>query len=216
MAFQGELGGFARNPKDVDGDFCAYNYCLAESYLIAMGSEDWDALGDIDTDLVNDVAYWLNYDGKIGENIKNIIEKIPKGLIMTDKDRTFVEAIVAEHKVSLALTFILNGNHDARLYLTSMIYGNGDIVDGNLLNYVHSSPEYCTAKKYTEFLNNIFEEIENHYININNLREQGLFLVRIKPFIQGIRFPKDYKENTELVQLGKFETFGWQKKLNGI
>lgn len=209
MAFGGELGGFAEDPKVIDGDFCAYNYCLAEEYLIAMGSEDWDALGDIDADLVNNVAYWLNYDGKIGEDRKNIIEKIPKGLIMTYNNRTFVDAILAERKADLALTFILNGNHDSRLYLTVMLFNNKNINEG-LLNCIHR--DCYTAEKYTEFLNSVFSVIEDYYSTLDDLEEQVLFLMKVKPFIQGIKFPRDYKENIELAQLGKFETFGWQKQ----
>lgn len=209
MAFVGELGGFAENSKVIDGDFVAYNFCLAEEYLIAMGSEDWDALGDMDTYLINNVAFWLNYDGKIGEDRKNIIEKIPKGLIMTDKDRTFVDAIVAERKVGLAETFILNGNHDVRLYLTIMLFGDDVIYEG-LLNYIHRN---CwNVERYIKFLSDVFTCIESYFSNIDDLREQGLFLMKIKPFIKGIKFPSDYRDNAQLVQMSKFENFEWQKK----
>lgn len=209
--FAGELGGFARSPKEIDGDFEAYNFCLAESYLIAMGGEDWDALGDIDTDLIDDVAYWLNYDGKIGEDRKNIIEKIPMGLIMTDNDRTFVDAIVAERKVKLARTFILNGSRDPRLYLTAMLYDTNDIVDDSLLNLVHK--KCYDSITYTTFLNSVFEEIEGLYISFNEMSQQKMFLMKVKPFIEQIRFPEGYQNNPELIRLAQFDSFSWQKRM---
>lgn len=213
MAFAGELGGFAESPKVIDGDFCAYNFCLAEEYLIAMSSEDWDSLGDIGADLINNVAYWLNYDGKIGEDRKKIIEKIPMGLIITDNNRTFVDAIVAERKANLALEFIANGNRDPRLYLTVMLFDDENINEG-LLNYIHN--DCYSAEKYVQNLNNIFLEIESYFLTIEKLNEQVSFLKKIKPFINGIRIPCDYKDNVELVQISKFETFGWQKQIKRI
>ena len=73
-----ELGGFAEGPEVVDGNWEAFNFCLAECYLQAMGEEDWEALGHMDEDLVNDIARWLNYDGVIGKDRINIIKNIPK------------------------------------------------------------------------------------------------------------------------------------------
>ena len=106
-----ELGGFAESPEVIDGDWEAFNFCLAECYLQAMGEENWEALGYMDEELVNDIARWLNYDGEIGKDRIDIIKNIPKGLIQTSKNRTFIDAIVAEHKAPLAQTFIYNGNH---------------------------------------------------------------------------------------------------------
>lgn len=81
-----ELGGFAESPRVVDGNWQAFNFCLAEDYLSAMGEEDWGALGYMDKDLVNDIARWLNYDGQIGKDRIDIIKNIPKVLIQTSKN----------------------------------------------------------------------------------------------------------------------------------
>ena len=40
-----ELGGFAENPRVIDGDqrdFEAYNFCLAENYYHAFLEEDFE------------------------------------------------------------------------------------------------------------------------------------------------------------------------------
>ena len=213
-----ELGGFAEGPDVVDGNWEAFNFCLAECYLQAMGEEDWEALGYMDTDLVNDIARWLNYDGEIGKDRIDIIKNIPKGLIQTSKNRTFVDAIVAEHKAPLAQTFIYNGNHDVRLYLTAIIYGELNVVqtDTNLLNHIHDSFECNNAEDYSKFINQIFEGIEQHYLDINNIKEQQEFLKQIKEFIKEIRIPVGYKDNKELIEIVKLESFNWQKSLKKL
>lgn len=217
-----KLGGFAESPEVVDGNWEAFNFCLAEDYLQAMGEEDWEALGYMDTGLVNDIARWLNYDGEIGKNRIDIIKNIPKGLIKTSKNRTFVDAIVAEHNAPLAQTFIYNGNHDVRLYLTAIIYGNFKVVDDwygtdtNLLNHIHDSLECHNAEDYSKFISKVFEGFEKHYLGIDDIKGQQEFLKYIKEFVKEIRFPARYKDNKELIELAKLESFGWQKSLKGL
>lgn len=213
-----ELGGFAERPEVVDGDWKAFNFCLAECYLQAMGEEDWEALGYMDNDLVNDIARWLNYDDEIGKDRIDIIKNIPKGLIQTSKNRTFIDAIVAEHKAPLAQTFIYNGNHDVRLYLTVMIYGNEKNfdwhgVDVNLLNHIHSSFECNNAEEYEKFINQIFTGIEQYYLSISDIQEQQEFLKQIKIFIKQIKIPKRYKDDKKIIQIAKLDSYNWQKNL---
>ena len=66
-----ELGGFAESPRVLGGDerdYEAYNYCLAENYYHTFLDEDFEALGEIDSYLVEDIIFWLNYNGKIGKD----------------------------------------------------------------------------------------------------------------------------------------------------
>lgn len=216
-----ELGGFAESPEVIDGDWEAFNFCLAECYLQAMGEENWEALGYMDEELVNDIARWLNYDGEIGKDRIDIIKNIPKGLIQTSKNRTFIDAIVAEHKAPLAQTFIYNGHHDVRLYLTAIIYGNFKIADDwygtdtNLLNHIHGF-ECNNAENYSKFISQIFEGIEQHFLGINDIKEQQKFLKYIKEFIKAIRIPVEYKDNKELMEIARLESFSWQKSLKKL
>lgn len=217
-----ELGGFAEGPEVVDGDWKSFNFCLAECYLQAMGEEDWEALGYMEKELVNDIARWLNYDDEIGKGRIDVIKNIPKGLIKTSKNRTFIDAIVAEHKAPLAQTFIYNGNHDVRLYLTAIIYGNFKVAgdwygtDTNLLNYIHDSFECNNAEDYSKFISRIFAGIEQYYLGINDMKEQQSFLKYIKGFLKAIRFPVEYKNNKELMEITKLESFSWQKSLKKL
>ena len=105
-----ELGGFAENEDAIDGtkeDFYAFNYCLANDYYVAIVSEDFESIvGDtdkylIDIDLIDDICKWLNYDGEIGKDIEDDIEKIKDGTIITCNNRTFYEACKKQGLTSL-------------------------------------------------------------------------------------------------------------------
>lgn len=190
-----ELGGFAEAPSDIGGsqrDFEAYNFCLAEEYLGAILDEDWDALGNLDSYIIETIAYWLNYDDEIGKDIVDKIENIQSGLIITKNNRTFVDAIVACHKGNLAETFIGNGNHDVRLYLTAMFYGED--MQETLLNSIQNDFIHSNAKDFANFFNNIFVGIEEKYNALLKTDERINFLKKIKPFIIAITFPNEYRE----------------------
>lgn len=96
-----ELGGFAESPDAIDGteeEFNAFNYCLAEDYYDAVLGEDFEGLGEVLNDglawcdLMHTVCDWLNYDGVIGESLKDNFTKLCDGTITTCKHRTFIEA----------------------------------------------------------------------------------------------------------------------------
>jgi len=113
-----ELDGFAIIPEDIDGteeELIAYNYCLAMDYYDAIKREDFDSIGNIESWIITEICYWLNYDGKIGKNIEEEIELISSGKILTDNGRTLADAIVAEQKDYLAGAFINVYDPDPRL-----------------------------------------------------------------------------------------------------
>ena len=96
-----ELGGFAESPDVIDGDeddFNAFNYCLACEYYNAVLGEDFESLGSALNDertwedTMSTVISWLNYDGEIGKDIEDNLDKIYDGSIITYKNRTFIEA----------------------------------------------------------------------------------------------------------------------------
>ncbi len=87
-----ELGGFAEDPDVIDGtqeEFNAFNWCLACDYYDAILGEDFEALGEelnhLGTwiDLIDNVCNWLNYDGEIGKDIKDDLNKLLDGTIIT-------------------------------------------------------------------------------------------------------------------------------------
>ena len=79
-------------------EFNAYNWCLACEYYNAIIGEDFASLGEclnnlrIWKDFIGDVCNWLNYDGEIGKDIEDDLEKLRDGTIITCNDRTFIQA----------------------------------------------------------------------------------------------------------------------------
>lgn len=95
-----ELGGFAQNPEDIDGteeDLRIFNHCLAYDYYAAVVGEDFDSLGECLNDgsawrdLMNEVTFWL-LDAETDVDIKDNLNNLYYGTIITYKNRTFIEA----------------------------------------------------------------------------------------------------------------------------
>lgn len=189
MAF--ELGGFAENESVIDGDFNAFNFCLATDYLGAFIEEDFVSLGEMNNNLIDDIVYWLNYDGEIGKNDVVNINGIDKGSLITKNNRTFIQCIVDEHQADMAETYIMRGVKDPKLYLTCILYGDFCLYK-DILNYIHG---FVTDKEeYTKFLTNIFSMLEEGYLNIESSRQKIQFLERVKLYIDSIQYPKEYGE----------------------
>ena len=134
-----DLGGFAQYLDDIDGteeEFNAFNFCLAEEYFNAMCEEDFELIGEVDTSLIINIMHWLNYDGIINKNIEEEIKKIETGLFLTNKNRTFIEAIVENKNPYLADAYISLGNNDPRLYVIVILY-NEYYTKSTVLNYIN-------------------------------------------------------------------------------
>lgn len=187
MAF--ELGGFAEDETVIDGDFNAFNFCLATNYLYAFIDEDFEALGEVSNDLIDKIIDWLNYDGEIGKNDIDKIEGIANGTIITCNNRTFIQCIIDEHQVDMAETYILRGVKNPELYLTCILYGNMDLFE-SILNEIHY---FIDSKyEYMVFLKRIFNGLDDEYKKISSKEDEYEFLNKIKIIINNIRYPKDY------------------------
>lgn len=185
-----ELGEFAEFEKDIDGDFNAFNYCLAEEYLYAIAEEEFSSLGEMSNDLIDKIVYWLNYNGEIGKNNLDNIKGIDNGSIITIKNRTFIEAIADYHQYQIAEVYILRGISDVKLFLTHLIYAPIDEIDGYCLNGAYIFPN--DREKYVEFLNNVFNGLDQYFIKIKDNETQKQFLDRIKTIANSIYYPKEY------------------------
>ncbi len=205
-----ELGGFAENPRVLGGDerdYEAYNYCLAENYYHAFLDEDFEALGDIDSYLVEDIIFWLNYNGKIGKDKENEYKKIRDGSLITCRNRTFIDAICANRNHHMAYTYISMGNHDPRLYTTCLVYGDDDVE--NVLNLIHSSFEYRTGELYKKFINEIFLLVDQEFVGIREDRRKNV-LLHLKESLQVTRVPNNYDVSIDL------NTYTWSKELKKL
>ena len=206
-----ELGGFAEVPADIDGteeDLNAFNYCLAEDYLSAIYTENFDDVGDVGLDTIESVVHWLNYDGEINVAIADEIEKIPKGQYITIKNRTLEAAVIEKEHVPLAEVFIYNGNLNPKLFLIVMEKGDPPLEEESKLINVGLSGQ--STEGFVDFLKSIFEEIEERYKSLTSLSEKKVFLEQIKPYIKGIRIPKKHAEDERVKEFIKMRSYSWQ------
>ena len=106
-----ELGGFAETPEAIDGteeDLEIFNYWLAYDYYGAVVSEDFEALGDDLNDgyawdsVMNGVLFWLNDTERTEKFIRDELDSMCNGTIMTFNKRTFIEACEEHGWIELA------------------------------------------------------------------------------------------------------------------
>jgi len=206
-----ELGGFAENPDVLDGTeetFHAFNFCLAQSYLWAIGDEDFELIGDVTPDLIRDVAHWLNYDGEIGRNNEQTIEKMLNGTLITSKNRTFKEAIIAEKDAKLAYVWLrLDCQNDIDLIVCRILNVN-DIEDYDSYYYSDSSIFSCYSReKLIEVLKDIISKIKDIYEKENDENNKKNILSSLKVFLQEFK----YSESLGKIYLDDFDKDGFIK-----
>lgn len=173
-----ELGGFAEEPTDVDGDYESFNFCLAEDYASSMVREDFESLGYIDYSLIDNITYWLNYDSKIGAKDADFISKIPSGEFVTSFGRTFGDAVSDRRLGEFAVKLIYNGNKNPRVYFTAIAYSN---VNFNVLNEIF---EYISnPQEYVQFVNELMQIINQEYTR-KEKAEKTEFIEQIKKYLR--------------------------------
>jgi len=199
-----ELGGFAEDESVVDGDFNDFNFCLAKEYESAIIEEDFKSLGDFDNYTLDNIVYWLNYDGKIGRDNIHSINGINDGSIITINDRSFIDAIFECKKPQIAEIYINRGIIDPKLYLTCILYGDEEI-SKTILNSVHFSI-VRDKEAYIKFIKEVFNELQEQFSRIE-VDKQLIFLSRVKKAIENIRYPREYGNVDAII------SYKWQKQL---
>lgn len=211
-----ELGGFAEAPEAIDAtqeEFEAFNYCLACDYLAAMVAEDFELLGEMGFDTIESVTYWLNYDGEIGESIKDQIAAIPQGNLVTINNRPLYEAAIENNDFNLVTIFLYNGNHDVRLFLTMITETPlTEYREISILNVIFRDSDVDLSNCIT-FFNSLFSMLEEKYVLLETPEEKAKFLRKIKPYIASIRIPSEFKNDIRMTQIAKMNKYSWQKAL---
>lgn len=207
-----ELGGFAENPDVLDGTeetYNAFNFCLAQSYLWAIGDEDFELIGDVTPDLIRDVAQWLNYDGEIGRNNEQTIKKMLNGTLITIKNRTFKEAIIAKKDAKLAYVWLrLDCRNDIDLIVCHILNVN-DIEDYDSYYYSDSSIFSCYSReKLIEVLKDIISKIKDIYEKENDENTKKNILSSLKVFLQEFK----YSESLGKIYLDDYDKYGFIKE----
>lgn len=192
------LGGFAEDPKDIDGnqrDFEAFNFCLAEEYFYALKAEDFDVVGEISYDLMENITHWLNYDGDINKNHVDEIKLLRTGKITTSNERTLMDAVIETHNANLAEIFILNGNDDPKLYATVILYDKYENDYYSILNaWWNNNPEK-DIRSFYEFLSSLFTYLESLFTSLNDDEDKEVFLRHVNHSIKIAKIPNCFDSN---------------------
>lgn len=190
-----ELGGFAENQDALDGQesFKSFNYCIAQQYLDAILAEDFILLGNLSNNVIEDVAFWLNYDGRLNNDKENIIEKLLNATLITKKNRTFKDAIIENRQAKSAYVWLnLGCKNDIDLMVCHILNIN-DIEEYNKCFYTNSSLFQCNTKKeLTDGLKEIISKIKNIYDNETNDNNKVNILNSLKSFLQKFRYDSSY------------------------
>ena len=207
-----EIGGFALDEYAVDGDWESFNYCVAENYYDAMLGEEFDFLGYGSRSFIENIMYWLNYDGEIGKDREEEIERLRTGLFMTFRNRTFVDAIVEKRNVSFAETYIQFGSMDVRLFEICLFGVEIDFIDGEelyngtILNVINN---FCKDKKdYIEFLSKFFALLDCQYNKLENESDRIEFLSVVRRNIVKFKY-----SCSEKIGLSEICSEGFSRKL---
>ena len=151
-----DLGGFAESPEVLEEGTEeaqeAFNYCLASDYMAAIYSEDFESLGAMDNYLLNNILMWYEIGG--GSLDSDEEDRIRTGQVVTIKNRSLIEAVLEDRNDYWARTFIINGNHDPRLYALCV---TEDEYRGIL-----NSDSKMNRLEYLQFLRDIFNIVEVH------------------------------------------------------
>ena len=152
-----DLGGFAESPEVLEEGTEeaqeAFNYCLASDYMTAIYSEDFESLGAMDNYLLNNILMWYEIGG--GSLDSDEEDRIRTGQVVTIKNRSLIEAVLEDRNDYWARTFIINGNHDPRLYALCV---TEDEYRGIL-----NSDSKMNRLEYLQFLRDIFNIVEESY-----------------------------------------------------
>lgn len=185
-----ELCGFAENEKVIDGtydEYLAFNHCLASDYVSAIYSEDFEALGDLSFDLLEDILYWIPIYDQKDEEIK---ENIESGLLKTYKNRTFIDAILANNNKEAAYTYLKRNGinyNDKYIDLLILLIINYEEDEHDLINNIIF--ESLNKKEIEKKLGVILKKIINIYdqaTKVDNINIQE----KIQSYINNIKYPK--------------------------
>lgn len=203
----GELGGFAEDPdvleEETEEAQEAFNFCLASDYIDAIYDEDFESIGLIDRDLLNNIFMWYEIGGgKISEEEERAIRN---GSFITNKGRSLIDAVLEDRNDYFALTFIHNGNHDPRLYALC-------VEEDEWLGLL-SSDSSMSKDEYLDFLRNIFSLIDQDYGEASNEGKIRM-LTSIKTNLSNLRYAKSYGK-IKITDIGSYQFVKDMKKNRG-
>ena len=185
-----ELCGFAENEKVIYGtydEYLAFNHCLASDYVSAIYSEDFEALGDLSFDLLEDILYWIPIYDEKDEEIK---ENIESGLLKTYKNRTFIDAILANNNKEAAYTYLKRNGinyNDKYIDLLILLIINYEEDEHDLINNIIFGS--LNKKEIEKNLEIVLRRIIDAYEKADKLENVNR-KEKIRSYINDIKYPK--------------------------
>lgn len=176
-----ELGGFAIEEEDINGNFKEFNSCLADEYILAMIDEDFNALGDLSCYLIENIYKW----SKIHNMVNISIDDLFNGSFLTYKNRTFIEAIIQTHAYKAGGAF-LHVNNPKFLAMMARYAQSYEYVLG------YRSHENLNSEEFNKLLHDTLVELNDIYESINN-EEKLILIQRVNRILSNIRVPNGFK-----------------------
>ena len=191
-----ELGGFAYYDGDIDGneyDRECYNAAVAEDYFDAFYTEDYEAIGNIDHDFLEQIAHYYNlYNDRKQES-----EDLISGKLITIKNRTFIQAIIDNKRIDLIPLYIDNFNIEKEISEDLVVcfilnatnndyrwYSINDALSNCIVNQNKIKEEYISR------LRNIINKLEQKYIKEKSIERKKEILIKTKQFLFNLHWPK--------------------------
>lgn len=172
-----ELGGFAENPDDVEGNYEVFNRGLASDYLVAMISEDFLALGELSRYLLETIYFWE----KPSKILKN---DFLNGNFKTYKNRTFIEAITKTHAYQAGEAYL----HVNNPKFLAMMIAYSELYEYTLGYQYH---EDLDSNQWNKLIQETLNELSIIYDSISD-EEKIILLKRVKKTLPNITAPKDF------------------------
>ena len=187
-----ELGGFAEFSEDIDGDFEAFNYCIALDYVGALYDEDFESVGEINGDFFDKICLWINYDGR---NEKTA-QELKTGSYITGEGRTLIDAIYDKKAVTLADVYV----NEERVYSPKLIL---TLLLSDGISKVFITP--FDDSKRDGIFKALFDLIEKEFLQQKDKHE---FVIKIKNNLKKLSSDTKYKRGFSI------EGYEWIKSLN--
>ena len=193
------LGGFAEYPEDIDGDYEAFNRCLAEEYMGAFYYEIFSSIGYVSYDLLEKIVEWSR-----DEKAKGILD----GSLVTYKNRTLIDACFDCCYGSLAEIYLYKGIFSPKL-VTAVLFSNEDIEPTAIMD-IDENLGLITQEEFDKRLKDLFDFIEQYYEENKGQLAIDEYLLAIKNNYGRMRASKVHKHNV------KPNEYGWCKRIGEL
>jgi len=150
-----ELGGFAEEPEEIDGDYESFNRLIADEYYSAFLDEDFEATGIISYSFFESFLYWLNQNNNLSTKDLKLLKT---GKLLTVNNRTLIDAVYEKRYGALAEVYLDYDIYDSKLLFALIACDNEEFYGYANLNCVEIGEE-----KLNELFNELYTLIEIEY-----------------------------------------------------